>query len=263
MIPNPTVYQVHPNTYIMALIIVLSGKKRHGKTTIANYLSSMYDMANWTFAEPLKKAVQAKYDLTDKQMEDLKEVVDERYGVTPRELLQIEGDAARVFLPSKLSKFKTKYSVFTDIMMNKLTEVIEGTMFDPIITISDARMPDEHQMLKDLKAKFPAVTVVRMRVVNNNHEDSGIGSKHHTETFDFPFDYLIDNSGSIKRLHKNVKLVMDKIYNTCRNPSIIKKPRTDDPVPLTDKGEPASVNVAVGNHNLVGNNARIITFGAV
>ena len=75
------------------MIVGLIGKKGHGKDTFADYLVQHYDFVKLSFAEPLKKVCKELFLLTDEQLYDPmeKEKVDERWGKSPRQLMQIIG----------------------------------------------------------------------------------------------------------------------------------------------------------------------------
>lgn len=72
------------------MIIGLLGRSRVGKDTVAAALVSALGSAKIVrLSQPLKDAVRALYAFTEEQLEtDAKEVVDVRYGVTPRAAIQ-------------------------------------------------------------------------------------------------------------------------------------------------------------------------------
>ncbi len=69
------------------IVVGFTGEKHHGKDTAAKYKE---DALRFAFADPLKEAVMALYDMSYAQVYDeaLKDVIDPRYGVTPRKILQ-------------------------------------------------------------------------------------------------------------------------------------------------------------------------------
>lgn len=85
----------------MYSVIGFTGRMGSGKTTLANYITSNKFMseagidAKYTkvsFATPLKDVVKYLFDLDNEQLYgSTKNVVDPRYGVTPRYLLQYIG----------------------------------------------------------------------------------------------------------------------------------------------------------------------------
>lgn len=74
------------------MIIGIIGKKRSGKDTTGDYLIQKFNFKKYSFAAPLKRAAMEIFGFTDEQVNgDLKEVIDERWGVTPRNVLQVMG----------------------------------------------------------------------------------------------------------------------------------------------------------------------------
>ena len=109
------------------MIVGLIGKKGHGKDTFADYLVEHYGFVKLSFAEPLKKVCKELFLLTDEQLYDPmeKEKVDERWGKSPRQLMQIIGtDILRKYydekiwvnlLLKKMEHYKKKNIVICDI----------------------------------------------------------------------------------------------------------------------------------------------------
>jgi len=75
------------------MIIGLVGKKFSGKDTLADYLVKKYGFIKYAFAKPLKEACKILFITSDDQLNrpDLKEVVDKRWNMTPREMMQYVG----------------------------------------------------------------------------------------------------------------------------------------------------------------------------
>lgn len=83
-------------------LIAFTGFKGCGKTTAALGLVSGYGFEILSFAKPLKDAAQIIFGLTDEQLLDrtLKETVDPRWNLTPRQILQQLGtEVGRQFSP--------------------------------------------------------------------------------------------------------------------------------------------------------------------
>lgn len=83
-----------------ARIIAVTGKKRHGKDTVGRILAEQFGFLRVSFADPIKQQCMSLFGLSyDQVYGDLKEVVDERWGKTPREMMQTFGSAARSIHP--------------------------------------------------------------------------------------------------------------------------------------------------------------------
>lgn len=78
------------------MILAFTGHKYSGKNTVATIVEELVGQTSTVrrrrqiaFADPLKKIAADLYDLSHRQLHgDLKEVVDERWGVTPRFIMQ-------------------------------------------------------------------------------------------------------------------------------------------------------------------------------
>ena len=72
-------------------IIALTGYKQSGKSTVARILQEQFGFTRMAFADPIKWAVREIYDLSFAQLYGpgtLKEDVDPRYDLTPRQIMQ-------------------------------------------------------------------------------------------------------------------------------------------------------------------------------
>lgn len=73
-------------------IIGIIGKKRHGKDTIADYLVSNYGYTKVSFADTLKDVCHIIFGFNQKQLHnEEKEMIDDIWNITPRELFNFIG----------------------------------------------------------------------------------------------------------------------------------------------------------------------------
>ena len=84
------------------LLIGLAGAKRVGKDVVASMLVDRHGYTQYALASPLKALCQDLFGLSDQQVHGrLKEVLDTRYHLTPRQILQIVGtDCIRSISPT-------------------------------------------------------------------------------------------------------------------------------------------------------------------
>jgi phosphomevalonate kinase len=69
-------------------LIALSAKRRGGKTTLGDILFDKYGYNPISLADPLKAMCREQFGLTKEQTDGgLKEVIDERYNKTPRQIM--------------------------------------------------------------------------------------------------------------------------------------------------------------------------------
>ncbi len=183
----------------MKKLIVLTGHKRAGKDTAGDYLCEKY---GYKKAQPLacfKKALGEWFSFSDEQMDgDKKEVVDPRWGLSPRQLFQVFGtELMREELPNRLPEHKK-------VVGNKLWSLVFKHWYDRQpegkYVLCDMRFLTEYNVLKDI----PNVTFVR---IDNPHCTTD-AHKSEQEIGKIPVDYIIDNSGSIVDFCEQINLLM-------------------------------------------------------
>lgn len=118
------------------VLIGLIGYKQSGKDTFADYLVSNHGFVKHAFAEPVKKICRVMFNLKDQQLNDpvLKETMDGRWGLSPRQMMQRVGtDMIRRLWDDD---FWVKHM---DMRLDKECDVV----------ISDVRFSNEAQWIKD------------------------------------------------------------------------------------------------------------------
>ena len=71
------------------MIIGICGKKRCGKDTIADILVNTYNFTKYAFGDPIKEIARIIFNFDEEQLYgDNKELIDERWGVSPRQFFQ-------------------------------------------------------------------------------------------------------------------------------------------------------------------------------
>jgi hypothetical protein len=177
------------------VIIAFTGKKRHGKDTCASVFSENKKILINSFARLLKYVVGILFCMDqDTQLNGCrKEEIDQRWGVTPRELLQVVGtDLFRVTLQKCLPHMELRPSLWVKRMEMWIDEV--PTQKDIVIT--DCRFVDEACMIK--RRGGVVVRVVRPGITEDDTHAS------ETEQNNIEADYTIVNDGSILELHQKV-----------------------------------------------------------
>ena len=153
------------------LIIALGGLKRSGKDTFAGILASVAKArSNLTphriaFAEPLRRAAAAAYDVPIAEFSDdqIKDVIHPAWGISRRQMLINVGEAMRgvdadqwtKLLVRGVDSFETAAASYTPTQR-------------PLHIVTDLRRPNEAKVLLDLGATL--VLVVRDGVVWDGHE---------------------------------------------------------------------------------------------
>lgn len=164
-------------------IIGLSGRAGSGKTTVATILYEEYGYAGRTFAKTLKEAAKLIYGLSFEQIYgDEREVVDERYGMTPRTILQRFGtEVCREVHPDTWVM-----ALERQIEPSSLAEGNRRARY----AIHDVRFTNEVEAIE----RWGGVV---WRIVGR--ETPGVDSSHISER-PFDVDVVIDNSGTKEEL---------------------------------------------------------------
>ena len=174
----------------MGLLIGFVGRKRTGKDTLARFVLEMRpEFTVMSFADPLKQACKHAYHLTDDQLEETKDVIDPRWGMSPRDMMRSIG---------------TKYFRTED--PNHWTKNLGFRMkgIDHVV-ISDVRFHNEARFVKENGGIL----------VHVSRETEGDNDDHVSESTsdDIPCDYSMCNNGSLEDLRSRLNILMGKITN--------------------------------------------------
>jgi hypothetical protein len=198
----------------ISMIISLSGKKRSGKTTVANHLISKYGFLEVSWAYPLKEIIGKQlFGLTDDHLygpDEIREETITEWGMSPRRILQVVGT----------DLFRT--SICDDFWVRAGLKVIrkhlsEGNLD---IVVSDSRFPNEADALKELggitvqvrkiKKESKAMVVQGGKVLAKTTDTSQHPSEKAMD--DYEFDYILQSfEGEINLLHKRTDTLLTEL----------------------------------------------------
>jgi hypothetical protein len=156
------------------MLIGISGLKRSGKDTAANYLVKNYDFIKRPMAYPLKKICKTLFRFSDNQLNgELKEVPDYRwYGVTPRETMQFIGtDLFR----NQLGKIMP--GLDNEIFLDNFRLWYETNKYENVV-IPDIRFTNEYNMVKSLGGFVILIDREKKNIVEDIHESEQIDFSH-------------------------------------------------------------------------------------
>lgn len=170
------------------MLIGIIGKKESGKDTLGDYLVNNYQYQKYSFALPLKKVCKELFLLDDEQLinHTLKETIDTRWGLSPRQMLQKVG---------------------TDLIRNNINENFWILHFKfwynnnkNNIVITDCRFQNEVNIIKELGG-----IVIKL---NRNTERI---DTHISEDIDklTGFDYTLDNNSTKEQLYKSIDTLLN------------------------------------------------------
>ena len=175
-------------------IFLISGKARHGKTTLGNFIKKEYELEN----KKVGSIAIVKY---------LKMYAKDYFGwdgkeeSKPRDLLQNLG--------TEIIRFKLNKP---DFFINRTIEDLEilSYFFDCLI-IDDIRIPEE---LESIKKVFNKTVTIKIKRKNLQEELTEEQKQHYTEialdNYE-NFDYIIDNDSDLNDLEEKTKQLIYSI----------------------------------------------------
>ena len=185
------------------MLIGICGKARSGKDTVTDILTAEYYYNQYFFAKPLKDACKVIFDLTHEQLYgDEKEVVDHRWGISPRQMLQVFGtDIMQYMFGEVLPQFKDK--IYRSFWVEKFKHWYQANNHKDIV-VSDVRFEHELKAIKEFDGIIFKVDASKRLVSTDEHASEN-------ELNDVEWDFCIDNNGTLEELHKQVHSIMREI----------------------------------------------------
>ncbi len=171
-----------------------------GKDTAAEYLEKKYPgrVKRVAFADKLKQVVMLLFGLSYEQCygsREIKETIDPRYNLTPREIMQGVGENMRKIYPN----------IWVDTVFYTTIPEHQEEGFDCFV-ISDVRYPNEGD-----KVHLEGGTLVK---ILRDEGGVSVGAEHSSETSmrDYEdFDFIINNNGSLAEYLERIDKLMEAI----------------------------------------------------
>lgn len=184
------------------MVIGLVGKRGVGKDSVAELIRIKWGFGTASFAAPVKQACASIFCLDAYDMEDRtkKETIDTRWGISPRQMMQLVGtDCVR--------------KQFGEDHWLKHMELRLKKMGEPFVVITDVRFANEAEMIKQQGGLL--IGISRPTLHNSSSTDA-----HCSESGinDIAVDYVLHNDGDLEQLaqkanmlgHWVMKQVLDK-----------------------------------------------------
>lgn len=183
------------------MLIGLLGEKYTGKDTSADYLVNNYGFVKDHHAKPLKDAAKVLFNFSDEQVNgSLKEVVDPRWGITPRQAMQFIGSLFRNNINDLIPGIQSNFWV--NLLHMRIDKQLEEYMGEDLSTVvADVRFQNEVDEIKR-KGGIVIKLIRDTNVVTDRHE-SEAGIVNITG-----FDYIIYNNGAKEELYAQLDAIM-------------------------------------------------------
>ncbi len=184
-------------------IIAICGAKRSGKDVLAKCLINKYNYEKLSFAEPLKKAVKELFNFNDIQVGideengngEEKDIIDDRWGITPRKALQYFGTEIMQYKMNELIP-NINREFFANILLSKIVE-------NKNYVISDMRFLHESEKIKGLNILI--IKVIRPSLIKKR--DEHISENEYEQ---IPCNIEVLNEGSIEDFINNFESLNKK-----------------------------------------------------
>ncbi len=190
-------------------IIALCGYKGSGKDTVANYLVDKYNYKHYKISDKLKEIIKILFDLSDNDLEQKKEEVNDKWNTTPRRLMQFIGTdmfqyKLQELLPNINRDFWIK-SLFTEDLMNKINNE------NYKIVISDLRFLHEYEIISNLYVSYSILKVKNNRIEQN---DTHISENEFNE---ININGIIQNDSNLETLYNNIDNIIFNMMKGANN----------------------------------------------
>ena len=205
------------------MLIVVIGKKGSGKDTFSDYIIEKHGFIKYSFADPLKKGLQHFFNLTDEQLYDpkIKEMVDPRWGVSPRQLFQVIGTdvfqySLKKFLPNInstdnndtrthwVTHWVILFKQWYEKLLNENENKNQNENQNPNVIIADGRFIHEINEIRKMGGKIIKV----IRPIFDNNKDM---HKSEMEMDEIPTEYIdqiIYNQGSLEDFYHQIDKII-------------------------------------------------------
>lgn len=179
-------------------VIGIVGKKFSGKDTCADFLIENFYFKKFSFANGLKQVCKVAFLLSDTQLHDPlhKEIVDERWGKTPRELMQIVGT----------DLFRTHFD--RTMWLKRLEMELEALPVRQDVVIPDVRFENEYRFVQEYAQKkgVPCFMIYIER-------DCEKHDLHSSENFEWLENYtnsfqVIENNSTFTDLYEKIQNIL-------------------------------------------------------
>lgn len=177
-------------------IIALSGKKGCGKSIASEHINKIYNCHKLSFATPLKNAISEIFDFRNNECSDVnkKEVIDYRWGISPRELMQKIGtevfrDKIKEILPNLNMPYNNIWISNMYFRIKEIEEIHKYSIYKHnTYIIDDCRFEDEYNFIKNLGGY----------VIRINRKEVYSKLDTHESEKGCSFDFEVDNNTSIE-----------------------------------------------------------------
>lgn len=182
------------------VIIGIGYKKGVGKDTVANRLVDKHGFTRMSFADPLKEACRVIFHFSEAQLYgDKKEVMDHRWGKTPRQILQMMGtDAVRNIIDREVWVKSLK------IKIENMVKANPGKQLK--IAVPDVRFPNEAEAILSMEGGHVWKVTRELPTNEFSYHESEVALDQYNK-----WSSVLINDSTMAELYKRVDIHLDYI----------------------------------------------------
>lgn len=175
-------------------LVGIAGRRRVGKDVVAEYIHRTYGYTHRKFAQHLKDAVKCLFGFSQGQVEShLKDDVDPRWDVSPRQVLQ--------FIGTEVLQYKLQELIPNVGLLFNVKRMFLDIKESDSVVISDVRFPHEVDSIKERGGVVIGIERATILDDTDTHSsESGIDA--------LECDYVIQNNGALVELYAEIDRVM-------------------------------------------------------
>ena len=180
-------------------ILGIVGKKGSGKDTTGEYLIEKYGYIRFAFGDKVKEASRTLFNFTDEQLYgSLKDKIDNRYGLKPREVFQRLGTEFGQFDIHKLFPELNKKIARRSFWTLAFKEFCQKHP-DKNIVITDVRFRHEFNIIKEMGGEF--IKIERDGLILDDHISEN-------ELSSIEFERILDNNYEKVDLYSQIDVLI-------------------------------------------------------
>lgn len=185
------------------MIIAFTGFKRSGKDTCAQFLVDRYHFTRFGFADPIRNFVKETFLWDDNWIENHKEEIDPRWGISYRQIAQIVGTEWMQY--DLCARFQPFLNITGRNVWAKRFEELYSKNPSSNYVISDLRFPHEVDYVKKLGGKIVSISRKDIHATDTHESEKHI--------LQIKADFYIVNDSTIRDLHTKIEDLLNSFYH--------------------------------------------------
>lgn len=192
-------------------LIGLSGAARSGKDTVGEFLETQFDFKRYAFADPLKRAAHEMFGIPLIEFyEGDREIVNEFWGFSPREILQLIGtECGRQVFRNDIwvKRAEMEWNNHQQYVNNVLPETFGTVEGFRGMVITDVRFENEAKFIREMGGTV--LHVERPGFVGE------VGVANHASEAGYSDDlkdHIVVNDGTLEQLYTKVENIFFPVY---------------------------------------------------